>query len=137
MAQSLRRRTISAEAERNRELQRALDTSAEVNVSALASGGVKHHDGATEIGRLSAEFMAREYDFAAKEIEAIGAEMVELGKQCETMTRDTLAVIEELKEVAAQYRERGKRIFAEIEGCSELTADVGKTCAELKRRIVL
>src|SRR6202158_4809675 len=39
---------------------------------------VEHRDGATEIGKLSAEAVVREYEAAAKEIEAMGAELIEL-----------------------------------------------------------
>ena len=51
---------------------------------------VEHRDGATEIGRLSAEAVVREYEAAAKDIEALGAELVERVKQCEAMSRDVL-----------------------------------------------
>src|SRR4249919_1668053 len=51
---------------------------------------VEHRDGATEIGKLSAEAVVREYEAAAKEIEAMGAELVERVKQCEAMSRDVL-----------------------------------------------
>jgi hypothetical protein len=44
---------------------------------------VEHRDGATEIGKLSAEAIVREYEAAAKEIEAMGAELVERVKQCD------------------------------------------------------
>ena len=40
-----------------------------------------HRDGATEIGRLSAEAVVREYEAAAKDIEALGVELVEHVKQ--------------------------------------------------------
>ena len=49
---------------------------------------VEHSDGATEIGRLSAEAVVREYEAAAKDIEALGVELVEHVKQCEAMARD-------------------------------------------------
>src|SRR5882724_8681554 len=65
---------------------------------------VEHRDGATEIGKLSAEAVVREYEAAAKEIEAVGAELVERVKQCETMISEALAVTDELKEVAERYR---------------------------------
>ncbi len=48
---------------------------------------VEHRDGATEIGRLSAEAVVREYEAAAKDIEALGVELVENVKQCEAMSR--------------------------------------------------
>ena len=96
---------------------------------------VEHRDGATEIGRLSAEAVVREYEAAAKDIEAMGAELMERVKQCEAMTQDALSVSEELKETAKRYREEAKRVFVEIENCSLVAAEVRKTCAELKEKI--
>ena len=98
---------------------------------------VEHRDGATEIGKLSAEAVVREYEAAAKDIEAMGAELVERVKQCEAMTRDALEVTEELKETAERYREEAKRVFVQIENCSLVTAEVRKTCTELKEKIAV
>jgi hypothetical protein len=96
---------------------------------------VEHRDGATEIGKLTAEAIVREYEAAAKDIEAMGAELIERVKQCEAMTRDALAVTQEMKETARRYREEAKRVFVQIEDCSLMTAEVRKTCTELKERI--
>jgi hypothetical protein len=96
---------------------------------------VEHCEGATEIGKLSAEAVVREYEAAAKEIEGLGAELTELVKQCEAMTRDALATTVEMKETATRYREEGKRIFRQIEKCTLMTAEVRKTCTELKGKI--
>src|ERR1700743_743826 len=96
---------------------------------------VEHCEGATEIGKLSAEAVVREYEAAAKDIEAMGAELIERVKQCEEMTREALAVTEEMKETAARYREEAKRIFLQIENCTRMTAEVRKTCIELKEKI--
>ena len=96
---------------------------------------VEHREGATEIGKLSAEAIVREYEFAAKEIEAMGVELIERVKQCEDMTRDALAVVDEMKETAARYRTEAKRIFLEIEDCSQVTAEVRKICNELIEKI--
>ena len=71
---------------------------------------VEHSDGATEIGRLSAEAVVREYEAAAKDIEALGVELVEHVKQCEAMARDALKVTDELKETANRYRDEAKRV---------------------------
>ena len=98
---------------------------------------VEHRDGITEIGRLSAEAVLREYEAAAKEIEATGTELIERVKQCEEMTRDALSVIDEMKDTAARYREEAKRIFVQIESCSLVTAEVRKTCTELKEKIAV
>jgi uncharacterized protein YukE len=96
---------------------------------------VEHREGATEIGKLTAEAIVREYEAAAKDIEAMGAELIERVKQCEAMTRDALAVTEEMRETAMRYREEAKRIFVQIEDCSQMTAEVRKTCTELKEKI--
>jgi hypothetical protein len=96
---------------------------------------VEHRDGATEIGKLSAEAVVREYEAASKQIEEMGTELIGLVRQCEAMTRDALAVTEELKETAERYREEAKRVFVQIESCSLATAEVRKTCAELKEKL--
>ena len=98
---------------------------------------VEHRDGATEIGKLSAEAVVREYEAAAKEIEAMGAELIERVAQCEAMTRDAFAVVGELKETAERYREEAKRVFLQIENCSLVTAEVRKTCTDLKEKIAV
>jgi hypothetical protein len=98
---------------------------------------VEHSDGATEIGKLSAEAVISEYEAAAKEIEAMGMELIERVKQCEGMTRDALAVTAELNETARRYREEAKRVFLQIENCSRVTAEVRQTCTDLKEKIAL
>jgi hypothetical protein len=96
---------------------------------------VEHCEGATEIGKLTAEAIVREYETAAKEIEGMGAELIQCVKQCETMARDALTATEEMKETAARYRAEAKRIFLQIENCILMTAEVRKTCTELKEKI--
>jgi len=107
-----------------------------VNAPAMAMPDyVEHSAGATEIGKLSAEAVVREYEIAAKEIEAMSAELIELVKQCETVTRGAITVTEELKETAGRYREEAKRVFLQIENCSQVTAEVRKVCTELRDKI--
>ena len=96
---------------------------------------VEHCEGATEIGKLMAEAVVREYETAAKEIEGMGAELIKCVKQCEAMTRDALTVTQEMKETAARYRTEAKRIFLQIENCTLMTAEVRKTCTEIKEKI--
>jgi len=95
----------------------------------------EHRDGATEIGKLSAEAVVREYEAAAKDIEALGVELVENVKQCEAMSREALVVIEELKETAERYRKEARRVFLQIENYSLVMAEVRKTCAEMRDKI--
>ena len=96
---------------------------------------VEHREGATEIGKLSAEAVVREYEAAAKDIEALGVELVENVKQCEAMSREALVVIEELKETAERYRKEARRVFLQIENYSLVMAEVRKTCAEMRDKI--
>jgi hypothetical protein len=96
---------------------------------------IEHRNGATEIGKLSAEAIVREFEAAAKEIEAMGAELTERVKQSQAMARNAFAVTEELKDVAARYREEAKRVFLQIEDCSLVTVEVSKICADLKEKI--
>jgi len=98
---------------------------------------VEHRDGATEIGRLSAEAVVREYEATAKEIESMGAELIERARQCEAVTRDALAVTKELRAVADHYREEAKRVFEHIESCSLVVAEARKICGELKDKIAV
>jgi hypothetical protein len=96
---------------------------------------VEHRNGATEIGRLSAEAVVREYEATAKEIESMGGELLARVKQCEDVTRDAFAVTEELNQIARRYREEAKRVFEHIEGCSSMVAEVRNICSELKDKI--
>jgi hypothetical protein len=96
---------------------------------------VEHREGATEIGKLTAEAVVGEYETAAREIEGMGAQLIDCIKRCEAMTRDAFFVIEEMKETAARYREEAKRVFLQIENCTLMTAEVRKTCIEFKEKI--
>src|SRR5205814_9174166 len=96
---------------------------------------VEHREGATGGGRLAAEAVVREYGAAARESEGMGAELMERVKQCEAMTQDALGVNEEMRETAARYREEAKRVFLQIENCTLMTAEVRKTCTELKEKL--
>jgi hypothetical protein len=98
---------------------------------------VEHKEGATEIGKLSAEAVLREYEVAAKEMETAGRELIERVKQCEAMTRDALAVTRELKEIAGHYRTEAKRMFEHIEGCSSIVADAQKICGTLRDKLAV
>ena len=98
---------------------------------------VEHRDGATEIGKLSAEAVVREYEAAAKDIEKLGEELAAHVKQCEIMSREAFAVTAELKETAERYREEAKRVFLQIENCSLKTSEVRKLCGELRDKIAV
>jgi len=134
-------REIEAQVRKNqpgREQHPAGFAAATVRAPSLAMPDyVEHREGATEIGKLTAEAIVREYETAAKEIEGMGTQLIDSVKHCEAMTKDALLVIEEMKETAARYREEAKRVFLQIEACTLMTAEVRRTCTELKEKIAI
>ena len=96
---------------------------------------VEHKEGVNQVGKLSAEVVVREYDAAVKEIEALGAELTEAAKKCEAMVAGVHSVVNEIKELAANYREEGKRYFLQIEECSLMISEVRTVCEALKKKI--
>ena len=49
---------------------------------------VEHEEGVTRVGALTAEAVVRDYEAAAREIEAMGAELISAAKKCEAMTAE-------------------------------------------------
>jgi hypothetical protein len=94
---------------------------------------VTHRDGVSEIGKLSAEAVIREYEAAAREIEAMGQETA---KRCEAITASVAGMLEDVKTTAAHFRKEAQRIFNDIESCSIITEEVRTTCDALKKKIV-
>lgn len=93
---------------------------------------VTHRDGVSEIGMLSAEAVVREYENAAKEIEAMGKETA---KRCVEITANVVNMLEDVRTTAAHFRKEAQRIFNDIESCSVLTEEVRTTCGALKKKI--
>jgi hypothetical protein len=46
-------------------------------------------------------------------------------------------VTDELKQLAARYREEAKRVFLQIENCSQVTAEIRQACVDLKEKIAV
>ena len=97
---------------------------------------VKHREGVSRVGALTAEAVVRDYEAAAKEIEAMWAELVSAAKKCEAMTADVHNAIAFMRDTAAAYREEAKKIFKRIEECALFTEDVRKTCETVKHRMM-
>ena len=97
---------------------------------------VEHQEGVSRVGALSAEAVVRDYETAAKEIESMGAELIDAAKKCEAMTADVHNAIAYMRDTAAAYREEAKKIFKRIEDCAMFTQDVRKTCEDVKRRML-
>ena len=96
---------------------------------------VQRQEGVPRAGALSAEAVVRDYETAAKEIESMGAELIEAAKNCEAMTADVHDAIAFMRDTAAAYREDAKKFFKRIEACALFTEDVRKTCEEVKRKM--
>lgn len=96
---------------------------------------VSHHDDATEIGKLSAEAIVREYEVTAKEIEAMGEFVKEMALRCEQLSTSASVMLKDIKATAARYRKEGKRIFNEIESCSSATDEVRQLCETFRDKI--
>ncbi len=96
---------------------------------------VSHRDDVTEIGRLSAEAIVREYEETAKEIEAMGGTVREMVQRCEQLSASASAMLKDIKSTAARYRKEGKRIFNEIESCSSATDEVRRMCESFRNKI--
>jgi hypothetical protein len=97
---------------------------------------VEHREGVTRVGALTAEAVVRDYEAAAKEIEAMGAELISAAQKCEAMTAEVHNAIAFMRETAASYREEAKKIFKRIEECSILTEEVRKTCETVKLKMI-
>src|ERR1700746_2564988 len=121
-------------------------TQLEADITGARAGGslasialpeyVEHQQGVSRAGALSAEAVVRDYETAAREIESMGAELIDAAKKCEAMTTEVHDAIAFMRDTAAAYREEAKKIFNRIEDCALFTQDVRKTCEEVKRRRV-
>ena len=96
---------------------------------------VEHREGVSQVGSLSAEAVVREYEAAAKEMEAMGAELMEAARKCEAMTAEVHKTMAFVKDTATAYREDAKKMFTRIEECALLSEQVRKTCEEMRNKI--
>jgi hypothetical protein len=96
---------------------------------------VEHREGVSWVGLLSSEAVVREYEAAAKEMEAMGADLISAAQRCEAMTAEVHKTIALMQETATAYREDAKKMFTRIEECALLSEHVRKTCEEMRQKI--
>ena len=96
---------------------------------------VEHREGVSQVGSLSAEAVVREYEAAAREMEAMGSELMEAARKCEAMTAEVHRTMAFVKDTATAYREDAKKMFTRIEECALLSEQVRKTCEEMRNKI--
>jgi hypothetical protein len=90
-------------------------------------------DESLRVGAVTAEAVMRDYESAAKEVEALGAELISAVKKWEEMTADVRNTI---RDAAEACRQEGKEIFERIEESALLTEGVRRTCEDFKRRMI-
>jgi signal transduction protein with GAF and PtsI domain len=98
---------------------------------------VTHREDVSEIGKLSAEAIVKEYEETAKEIEAMGDVVREMVKRCDQLSASASSMFKEIKLTAARYRKEGKRMFTEIETCSSAADEVRKLCEDFRDKLAV
>jgi phage host-nuclease inhibitor protein Gam len=96
---------------------------------------VTHRDDVSEIGKLSAEAIVKEYEETAKEIEAMGDVVRDMVKRCDELCSSASSMLKDIKVTAARYRKEGKRMFTEIESCSSAADEVRKLCEDFRDKL--
>ena len=96
---------------------------------------VNHREDVTEIGKLSAEAMVKEYEATAKEIEAMGDILKDMMQRCEQLTASAAAMLGDVKATAMRYRKEGKRMFTEIESSSSAAEEVRRLCEAFRDKL--
>jgi signal transduction protein with GAF and PtsI domain len=96
---------------------------------------VSHREDVSEIGKLSAEAIVKEYEETAKEIETMGNVVREMVQRCEQLTASASAMLADIRTTAARYRKEGKRMFTEIESCSSATEEVRRLCEAFRDKL--
>jgi signal transduction protein with GAF and PtsI domain len=96
---------------------------------------VTHRDDVSEIGKLSAEAIVKEYEETAKEIEAMGDVVRDMVKRCDELSSTAAAMLKDIRLTAARYRKEGKRMFSEIESCSSAADEVRKLCEDFRDKL--
>jgi hypothetical protein len=98
---------------------------------------VSHREDVSEIGKLSAEAIVKEYEETAKEIESMGNVVRDMVQRCEQLTSSASAMLKDIKATAGRYRKEGKRMFAEIESCSSATDEVRRLCEAFRDKLAV
>jgi hypothetical protein len=107
---------------------------------------VEHLPEVSDVGRLSSQALAAEYETAAKQVEAMGASLVRAMQECE---QDAINAVKHLEEVrdstleavkacqatATSYRDEAKKLFTRIQKSALLAEDVRRLCSTMRQNI--
>ena len=90
---------------------------------------------AGEIAVQAAQSVVQEFERTAREIEAMGEELIRAARRGAEFITEIQALVSEVNTTAAKYREHGKRAFEEIERQAIMTQDVRRICNELRSKL--
>jgi hypothetical protein len=85
---------------------------------------LEHPADVDQIGKLSADSVAAQYEHAAKALEEMGTTLIDCVKRAEKMAAGCKDAIAYVQDTAEKYREEAKLIFDRIEQASVMTAEV-------------
>jgi hypothetical protein len=94
---------------------------------------VTHAADISDLGKLTSAAVVSQYEGAAKDIEAMGKELIAAASQCEKMVAEVREAFNAVKETAALYRENGKSHFSKIEAASRMAERVRTICEGLNK----
>ena len=96
---------------------------------------VEHHAEVDQIGKLSAEAVAAQYEDAVKALEAMGTTLIDCVQRAEKMAAGCKDAIAYVQDTAQKYREEAGLIFDRIQQASVMTAEVRSVCDDMRKRI--
>ena len=116
--------------------QRAIDFApAKVRTPSPMPPYVEHHAEVDQIGKLSAEAVAAQYEDAVKALEAMGTTLIDCVQRAEKMAAGCKDAIAYVQDTAQKYREEASLIFDRIQQASVMTAEVRSVCDDMRKRI--
>ena len=98
-------------------------------------GQAVEHVNEEDVGRLSAEAVLAQYEFAAKGVETMGDEIKDRISKLETAMREADEAMKLVAEAAAAIREKGKLVHLQIEEATQLSKDIRDACVEFRRKV--
>jgi hypothetical protein len=88
-----------------------------------------------DIARLSAAAVREQFEFAAQAVEGLGAELEERRARLEAAAADIDNSLKMVAKAAAIIRDKGERVYIEIEQTAELSKDIRAACQEIQSRV--
>ena len=93
---------------------------------------VEHSKDINDFGKLTSAAVIAPWEAAAKDIEAMGNQLIEEAGRCDQVLKEIKDSFKQLSETAQMYRNLGKEHFARIENASRIAQKVKAICDELR-----